>query len=64
VIGLGKAEIVAQGLALGAPLELTWSCYGAEVEACGTCESCCLRLRAFAEAGVPDPVRYHGRPKA
>ena len=64
VIGLGKAEIVGQGLALGAPLELTWSCYGAEVEACGTCESCFLRQRAFADAGVPDPARYHGRPKA
>jgi 7-cyano-7-deazaguanine synthase len=53
-----KSEIVERGIALGAPLHLTWSCYQFEEEACGACESCRLRLRAFAEAGVPDPIAY------
>ena len=43
---------------LGAPLELTWSCYQREDIACGVCESCRLRLRGFAAAGVDDPVGY------
>lgn len=63
VIGLSKAEIVRQGRALGAPFEMTWSCYQSEDLACGTCESCRLRRRAFAEAGVPDPVPYRDRPR-
>jgi 7-cyano-7-deazaguanine synthase len=58
VIGLTKAEIVRQGLALGVPFEKTWSCYQGSVEACGACESCRLRRRGFAEAGVPDPLPY------
>lgn len=58
LIHLRKREIVALGFALGAPLEVTWSCYSAEDAACGQCESCALRLRAFAEAGHSDPVRY------
>lgn len=58
VIGMSKAEIVLQGIALGAPLEHTWSCYQAEAEACAVCDSCLLRLRAFAQAGVADPIRY------
>ena len=58
VIHLSKAEIVRRGLELGAPLELTWSCYAAEARACGRCDSCALRLRAFAEAGTRDPISY------
>ena len=58
VIHLTKAEIVRRGLELGAPLELTWSCYVSEDRACGRCDSCALRLRAFAEAGTTDPIHY------
>ncbi len=58
VIQLRKAEIIRRGLELGAPLELTWSCYQAEDLACGRCDSCALRLRAFEEAGVKDPIQY------
>src|SRR6266403_6134295 len=58
VIDLSKAEIVLRGLELGAPLDLTWSCYTAEDRACGQCDSCVLRLRAFARAGTPDPISY------
>ena len=58
VIALRKAEIIRRGLELGAPLALTWSCYQAEERACGRCDSCALRLRAFAEAGVDDPIPY------
>src|SRR6202789_3129782 len=58
VIGMRKSEIVRRGLELGAPLERTWSCYQFESEACGICDSCQLRLRAFTEAGVADPIPY------
>jgi 7-cyano-7-deazaguanine synthase len=58
VITLKKSEIIRLGLELGAPLHLTWSCYQSEEVACGACDSCLLRLRAFAEAGVPDPIPY------
>jgi 7-cyano-7-deazaguanine synthase len=58
VIHMTKAEIVARGLELKAPLHLTWSCYQDEDRACGACDSCVLRLRAFARAGVPDPIPY------
>ena len=58
VIALSKAEIVRRGVALDVPFDLTWSCYQAEAEACGRCESCRLRLRGFAEAGVTDPLSY------
>jgi 7-cyano-7-deazaguanine synthase len=60
VISLKKSEIIHKGIELGAPLHLTWSCYQNEEVACGACDSCLLRLRAFAEAGVPDPIRYRG----
>src|SRR5213593_4343477 len=55
IIHLSKAEIVKRGVELGAPFELTWSCYQAEAKACGRCDSCALRLRAFREAGMLDP---------
>lgn len=58
VIGLKKSEIVAAGQKLKAPLHLTWSCYKESVEACGECDSCALRLRAFRLAGVSDPTSY------
>ena len=58
LIHLRKSAIVRLGLELGAPLHVTWSCYGDQTEACGVCESCHLRLRAFAEAGAVDPIPY------
>jgi 7-cyano-7-deazaguanine synthase len=58
LIGLRKAEIVRLGLELGAPFDLTWSCYSHEDRACGVCDSCVLRLRAFHEAGATDPIPY------
>lgn len=58
VIDLSKGEIVASGLKLGAPFDLTWSCYRDEQAACGTCDSCALRLRGFAAAGAIDPIPY------
>ena len=58
VIQLKKNAIIRKGNELGAPLHLTWSCYQNEEEACGVCDSCLLRLRAFAEAGIADPIRY------
>jgi 7-cyano-7-deazaguanine synthase len=58
VIQLKKSEIIRRGLELGAPLHLTWSCYQSEDAACGACDSCLLRLRAFAEAGATDPIAY------
>ncbi len=63
VIHLRKSEIVRRGGELGAPFELTWSCYQAEDKACGVCDSCALRLRAFEEAGVEDPIPYANRPR-
>ena len=58
VIHLKKSEIVRTGFDLGAPLHLTWSCYQADELACGNCDSCALRLRAFREAGMRDPIPY------
>ena len=58
VITLKKNEIIRRGINLGAPLHLTWSCYQNEDKACGACDSCLLRLKAFAEAGLPDPIPY------
>lgn len=58
LIALRKAEIVKLGLELGAPFDLTWSCYSREDKACGKCESCVLRLRAFEGAGAKDPIPY------
>ena len=61
LIAMRKAEIVRLGLELGAPLDLTWSCYSREDQACGECDSCALRLRAFEAAGVKDPIPYAAR---
>jgi len=58
LIAMRKHEIVRLGLELGAPLDLTWSCYSREDRACGNCDSCVLRLRAFQEAGTADPIPY------
>ena len=58
LIAMRKAEIVSLGLELGAPFDLTWSCYNREDQACGVCDSCVLRLRAFAAAGTRDPIPY------
>jgi 7-cyano-7-deazaguanine synthase len=61
LIAMRKAEIVRLGLELGAPFDLTWSCYSREDQACGVCDSCTLRLRAFEAAGVKDPIPYAAR---
>ena len=58
LLDLTKTDIVRRALEAGAPLEKTWSCYVAEDRACGTCESCGLRLRGFAGAGAKDPIPY------
>ena len=58
VIAMRKSEIVQKGIEMGAPLQLTWSCYTESERACGNCDSCALRLRAFREAGVADPIAY------
>lgn len=58
LIAMRKSEIVRLGLELGAPFDLTWSCYSREDQACGVCDSCVLRLRAFEAAGAKDPIPY------
>lgn len=58
IIELTKAEIVKKGIELNAPLHLTWSCYRSGDLACGTCDSCALRLRGFEQAGLKDPIQY------
>jgi len=61
LIGMSKAEIVRRGLELEAPLELSWSCYRDSDVACGHCDSCALRLKAFETAGTRDPLAYADR---
>ncbi len=63
LIAMRKSEIVRLGLELGAPFDLTWSCYSREDCACGVCDSCVLRLRAFREAGSVDPLPYVPAPQ-
>lgn len=58
LIAMRKSQIVTLGLELGAPFDLTWSCYSRGDRACGLCDSCVLRLRAFREAGAQDPIPY------
>jgi 7-cyano-7-deazaguanine synthase len=57
---MSKAEIVRYGMALGAPLELTWSCYAGGERPCGVCDSCQLRAAGFAAAGLADPALEAG----
>ena len=61
-VNLKKKDIVLMGKSLGVPFEHTWSCYRDGEKACGRCDSCALRLAAFAGAGVPDPLEYGVRP--
>jgi 7-cyano-7-deazaguanine synthase len=61
LISLRKQQIVTLGLELAAPFDLTWSCYSGEASACGSCESCVLRLRAFESAGAVDPIPYRAQ---
>jgi 7-cyano-7-deazaguanine synthase len=63
LISLLKRDIVKRGSELGAPFHLTWSCYRETEVACGACDSCALRLRAFQEAGLEDPLAYRTRPE-
>ncbi|MBM4020556.1 MAG: 7-cyano-7-deazaguanine synthase, partial [Planctomycetes bacterium] len=60
LIALRKVDVVRLGLALGAPFELTWSCYQAEGSPCRNCASCCRREEAFREAGAADPLPAPG----
>ncbi|MGQ9804880.1 MAG: 7-cyano-7-deazaguanine synthase QueC [Chlorobiales bacterium] len=62
VIDMKKSAIVKLGLEMNVPFEWSWSCYQENDEACGVCDSCALRLRAFQEAGVEDPIAYRVRP--
>ncbi len=62
IINLSKAEIIQKGIELEAPLDLTWSCYQNEDEACGVCDSCALRLRGFQMNGIDDPIPYKVKP--
>lgn len=55
---MSKADVVRKGIELGVPYELTWRCYEGGERACGTCDSCMLRLNGFAEAGYKDPIVY------
>jgi 7-cyano-7-deazaguanine synthase len=63
IIHFSKAEIVKKGIELKAPLNLTWSCYQNEDEACGVCDSCAFRLRGFQQANIEDPIPYKIKPK-
>lgn len=58
LLNMSKADIIRRGLALGLDYGLTHSCYdpGPEGQPCGRCDSCVLRAKGFAEAGVPDPL--------
>lgn len=61
VISMKKKAIVLKGKELNVPFELSWSCYKSTEKACGTCDSCALRLRGFSEAGIVDPIEYQKR---
>ncbi|MCB5257761.1 MAG: 7-cyano-7-deazaguanine synthase, partial [Candidatus Cloacimonetes bacterium] len=63
VLHLSKKQIVQKGMELGAPFELSWSCYVDNEEACGECESCRLRIKAFNDAGFKDPIVYKMKKK-
>jgi len=61
LIKMKKADIIRLGQRLGAPLQLSWSCYQNDDVPCGECDSCALRAKGFAEAGVADPIFSHGQ---
>src|SRR4051812_9300760 len=63
LIHLSKRDIVLKGIELRAPFDLTWSCYRECGAACGVCDSCALRLRAFQQAGIEDPIAYIQKPE-
>ena len=63
IINFSKKDIVQKGIELGTPFHLTWSCYKETDCACGICDSCGLRLRGFAQAGIEDPIKYLKRPE-
>ncbi len=63
LIGMQKSEIVRKGMELGVPFDFSWSCYKSEGRACGVCDSCARRLRAFAQLGIEDPIEYEERPR-
>ena len=63
IVGMDKIGVVRLGLKLGAPFELTWSCYQREDVACGRCLSCLGRMRAFENAGALDPIPYQPKPE-
>lgn len=62
VIHMKKRDIILKGFELNAPMHLTWSCYQNSEKACGICDSCALRLRAFKQAGIKDPIEYISTP--
>jgi 7-cyano-7-deazaguanine synthase len=57
-----KTEIAERGVELEVPYDITWSCYREDAPACGTCDACAFRLKAFQEIGVQDPIEYEQRP--
>ena len=63
LIHLSKRDIVRKGIELGAPFDRTWSCYRESGAACGVCDSCALRLKAFQQAGIEDPIDYSEKPE-
>jgi 7-cyano-7-deazaguanine synthase len=63
LIDMAKRDIIRRGYQLAVPFGLTWSCYRDSEQACGVCDSCALRLRAFQEAGLDDPIAYAVRPE-
>jgi 7-cyano-7-deazaguanine synthase len=58
ILNNSKSDIVRLGTNLGVPFEHTWSCYSGNEVACGVCDSCTLRLKGFAEAGIEDKIKY------
>jgi 7-cyano-7-deazaguanine synthase len=58
IIHKRKCQIIQLGQELGAPLQYSWSCYQSNEKACGVCDSCRLRIKAFKEAGIKDPIPY------
>lgn len=57
-----KTDIVERGVELNVPYDMTWSCYRAKEPACGACDACAYRLKAFQQAGIEDPIEYEQRP--